>query len=235
MTNTEQPVTLITGTSRGIGRGLAEHYLQKGHLVFGCSRSQGELDHEWYLHYPADVTDEDAVVRMFSEVRKRFGRLDHLIHNAGAAAMNHALTVPMSTVRRLAEVNYLAAFHLGREAAKLMMRRKYGRIVNLVTVAVPLKLEGEAAYVASKAATLSLTQVLAREFAPFGVTVNAVGPGPVDTDLIRGVPGEKIQRVLQKQAVPRLTTVADIARTIDFFLDPACSMVTGQTIYLGGV
>ncbi|GAB4111004.1 MAG: SDR family oxidoreductase [Acidobacteriota bacterium] len=232
---TDVPVTLITGTSRGIGLGLAEHCLAQGHVVLGCSRHGVDLQHEHYRHFSLDVTDERAVTGMFSEVRREFGRLDHLIHNAGSAAMNHALTVPMTTVRRLMEVNYLAAFHLCREAAKLMLKRKYGRIVNLVTVAVPLRLEGEAAYVASKAATLSLTQVLAREFAPFGITINAVGPGPVETDLIRGVPEEKIRRLLQMQAIHRMTTPADIARVIDFFLDPACSMVTGQTIYLGGV
>jgi 3-oxoacyl-[acyl-carrier protein] reductase len=235
VTEGDRPTTLITGTSRGIGRGLAQHYLGKGHVVVGCSRHAADLQHERYHHFPADVTDEKAVTGMLSEVRRRFGRLDHLIHNAGSAAMNHALTVPMSTVRWLMEVNYLAAFHLSREAAKLMLKRRYGRIVNLVTVAVPLRLEGEAAYVASKAATVSLTEVLAREFAPFGITVNAVGPGPVETDLIRSVPQEKIERVLQMQAIHRLSTVEDIARTIDFFLDPAGSMITGQTIYLGGV
>lgn len=232
---TDRPVTLITGTSRGIGLALAEHCLARGHMVLGCSRDGVDLQHERYRHFSLDVTDECAVTGMFSEVRREFGRLDHLIHNAGSAAMNHALIVPMTTVRRLMEVNYLAAFHLCREAAKLMLKRKYGRIVNLITVAVPLRLEGEAAYVASKAATLSLTQVLAREFAPFGITVNAVGPGPVETDLIRGVPEEKIQGVLQMQAIQRMTTPADIACVIDFFLDPACSMVTGQAIYLGGV
>jgi len=82
---------------------------------------------------------------------------------------------------------------------------------------------------------LSLTQVLAREFAPFGITVNAIGPTPVDTDLIRAVPKPKIEALVERQAVKRMGTVADVDNVIDFFLKPESSFVTGQVIYLGGV
>ncbi len=110
-----------------------------------------------------------------------------------------------------------------------------GRIVNFSTVAVPLALEGEAAYVASKSAVEALTRTLAREFAPFGIRVNAVGPTPVDTDLIRAVPKDKIEALLRRQPLPRLGTYEDVANVVDFFLAPASDFVTGQVIYLGGV
>jgi len=129
----------------------------------------------------------------------------------------------------------VGTFLFSREAAKLMKANGYGRIVNLTTVAVPLKLEGEAIYVASKAAVLSLTQVLARELAEFGITVNAVGPVPIDTDLIRGVPKDKIDRLLARQAIPRLGTFEDVANIIDFYLKRESDFVTGQNLYLGGV
>ena len=116
-----------------------------------------------------------------------------------------------------------------------MRKSKDGRIVNFATVATPLKLEGEAIYAASKAAIVSLTQTLAREYADYGITVNAVGPGPIQTDLIRGVPSEKIETLLMRQAIHRYGTYDDVGNVIDFFLRPQSSFVTGQVIYLGGV
>jgi 3-oxoacyl-[acyl-carrier protein] reductase len=116
-----------------------------------------------------------------------------------------------------------------------MMINKYGRIVNFTTVATPLRLEGEAIYAASKAAVITLTQVLAREFAPFNITVNAIGPTPIDTDLIRSVPAQKISELLRRQAIPRKGELGDVTNAIDFFIRPESNFVTGQVLFLGGI
>lgn len=229
------PVTLITGASRGIGRHLAEHYLARGHRVMGCSRGESNLRDEAYTHISLDVRDEPAVKSLFSLIRKDSGRLDHLINNAGIASMNHSLLTPTSTLDKVFATNVTATFLFSREAAKLMKSRSFGRIVNFTSVAVRLKLEGEAAYVASKAAVESLTEVMAREFASFGVTVNAVGPTPIQTDLIKNVPDDKIEALVRRQAISRIGTVQDVANVIDFFLRPESDFVTGQIVFLGGV
>ncbi len=231
----EVPVTVVTGARKGIGRALAERYLTAGHLVCGCSRQPSDLEHANYHHFELDVADEKAVVEMFAWVRKDFRRLDHLINNAGIASMNHATLVPGSTVHAILATNVVGSFLFAREAAKLMGRRKHGRIVNFATVATPLRLEGESIYAASKAAVVSLTEVLAREFAPMGITVNAVGPTPVPTDLVKSVPEAKMKALLARQAIPRYGTVEDVANVVDFFLRTESDFVTGQTIYLGGV
>lgn len=227
-------VLLITGTSRGIGRGLAEHYLAHGHIVVGCSRKESDLQHDNYRHHCLDVNDEAKAKAMFSAIHREFGRLDGLINNAGIASMNHALLTPVDTVRRILETNFVGTFLMAREASRLMMKRRFGRIVNMATIATPLRLEGESIYAASKAAVVSYTQVLAKEVAPYGVTVNAVGPNPILTDLIAGVPQEKMDRLIQSLPLKRYGELRDVINVIDFFLRPESDNITGQVIYLGG-
>ena len=124
---------------------------------------------------------------------------------------------------------------ISREAAKLMMRRRFGRIVNVTSVAVPLRLEGESVYAASKSALVMYSKILAREVGPFGITVNVVGPSPIETDLIRNVPRDKIDRIVENQAIKRLGRFEDVANVVDFFVSEGSGYVTGQVVYLGGV
>ena len=228
-------MTLITGTRKGIGKYLVEHYITRGHLVVGCSREVPDWTIQGYKHYEADVSDEKAVLQIFSGIRKEYGRLDNLINNAGIASMNHTILTPLSSVHSVLNTNVVGTFLFCREAAKLMQKNKYGRVVNFATVATPLKLEGEALYAASKAAIVTLTQILAREFADLGITVNAVGPTPIKTDLIRGVPQAKMDSLLSRQAIREYGTFEDVSNVIDFYLMPESRFVTGQVIYLGGV
>ena len=228
-------VILITGTSRGIGLALAEHYLAQGDLVCGCSRAPATFAHPSYSHCELDVADEKAVVAMVRGCARRHGRIDALVNNAGIASMNHALLSTAATARAIFATNFHGTFLFCREAAKVMVRAKQGRIVNFATVATPLRLEGESLYAASKAAVESFTQVLARELGPTGVTVNAVGPTPVPTDLIKNVPKAKMDALLARQAIPRFGAVADVINVVDFFLAPGSGFVTGQVVYLGGV
>jgi 3-oxoacyl-[acyl-carrier protein] reductase len=231
----DPPVMLITGTRKGIGRYLAEYYAQGGYQVIGCSRKPTAYQAGNYHHFCLDVADEAQVKTMFSQIKKTYGGLSILINNAGIAGLNHFLLTPINSARNILDVNVIGTFLLCREAAKLMQQKKYGRIVNFTTVAVPLKLEGEAVYAASKAAVVTFTQVIARELADFGITVNAIGPTPVKTDLIRAVPPEKIDNLIKAQAIRRFGEFRDISNVIDFFIKPESDFVTGQVIYLGGI
>jgi 3-oxoacyl-[acyl-carrier protein] reductase len=231
----DRQVMVITGARKGIGRFLAEHYVQHGFDVVGCSRAPSDLQMSGYRHYCLDVADEPAVKQMFLDVSRKFGRADVLVNNAGIAAMNHFLLTPLSTAQKLVNTNFLGTFLFCREAAKLMQRNRFGRIVNFATVATPLNLEGEAVYAATKAAVESLTRTLARELAGFNITVNAVGPTPVKTDLTRSVPPEKLEALIARQAIQRFGELRDIQNVIDFFIQAESDFITGQVIFLGGI
>jgi 3-oxoacyl-[acyl-carrier protein] reductase len=228
-------VMIITGTRKGIGRYLVQYYLKKGYTVVGCSREPLVEELPGYEHFCLDVTDEPKVLEMVRLVAARHKKIDVLINNAGIASMNHILLTPGSVVQKILATNVLGTFLFVREAAKIMIKQRYGRIVNFVTVATPLQLEGEAIYASSKAAIASMTEVAARELSSFNITVNAIGPTPVETDLIKSVPKDKIRSLIERQAIKRMGQFCDISNVIDFFISRDSDFVTGQTVYLGGI
>jgi 3-oxoacyl-[acyl-carrier protein] reductase len=228
-------IVVITGSRKGIGRHLTEYYLEKGNIVIGCSRDESDLKTDRYYHFQTDVSDEDSVNAFYKNVRKEFKQIDVLINNAGAASMNHFMLTPVSTAKKLMDLNYLGTYLCVRAFVNLLKKSENPRIINFSTVAVPLILEGEIAYIASKSAVEAFTRGLAKELAQFKITVNAVGPAPVDTDLISRVPQEKIDSLMAKQAIHRKAEFSDISNVIDFFISPTSNFITGQIIYLGGV
>jgi len=228
-------IIIITGTRKGIGRYLAEQYLQEGDIVYGCSRRICDIEHLNYHHTRLDVSEETEVVSFVRNVYKNHKRIDVLINNAGCASMNHFLLTPYDTAKKVFNTNFFGTFLMCREVAKFMVKAKGGRIVNYSTVAVALNLHGELVYSASKAAIEQLTRVLADEIGGSGVTVNAVGPTPIDTDLIKNVPEDKLQDLLSHQCIKRFGQFEDVKNVIDFFIKPESNFITAQTIYLGGV
>ncbi|RDU73622.1 SDR family NAD(P)-dependent oxidoreductase [Helicobacter aurati] len=245
-------VFIVTGTRKGIGKALSEYYLSRGGIVCGCARKHASITHNNYRHFCVDVHNEKAVTAMVRSVKKEFGQIDILLNNAGIASMNHILTTPYKTMQDIFATNVFGSFLFLREVAKSMSQsyKKISRdstmrnaevwqmpfrIVNFATIATALRLEGEAAYSASKAAIINLTQICAKELSSFGITVNAIAPTPVSTDLIKNVPIEKLNALVASQAIKRFGQIADIANSIDFFIHPRSDFITGQILYLGGV
>jgi 3-oxoacyl-[acyl-carrier protein] reductase len=222
---------LITGTSAGLGRALAERLLADGWTVHGFARGAQAVVHERFKAHAVDVTDENAVRGAVASVASS-GRIDLLINNAGAAALNAFLLTPGAVAESLMRVNYLGAFHCLQAVGKVMVRQRAGRIINLTTVAVPLSLEGEAAYVASKAAVEALTKVAAKELAHSGIIVSAVGFGPIDTELTRAVPKPALVKINTAIGRPEGTTMGQAA---DFLLSHLRSAEAGRVEYLGKI
>lgn len=228
-------VVVITGSSKGIGQELSKYYLNKGFIVVGCSRNSATIEDKNYRHFILDISDEKSVVNMIRSVKKEFKKIDILLNNAGIASMNHFLTTSFSSVQNIFATNFFGTFLFTREVAKIMMKQNFGRVVNYTTVASAFRLEGEAIYAASKSAIENFTQTIAKELASFNITVNAIGPTPIKTDLIKAVPQNKIDELLEKQAIKRFGNFEDIKNVIDFFIDEKSDFITGQIIYLGGV
>jgi 3-oxoacyl-[acyl-carrier protein] reductase len=228
-------VVLITGASKGIGYHLSKYFLNIGSIVIGCSRSESNLIDDYYSHYCLDVANEQQVTELFMKIRKDFGRLDILINNAGMASMNHSILTPLSTVNKLLNTNFIGTFLFSRQAVKLMKKNNFGRIINFTTVAVPLNVEGEAVYASSKSAIEQFTKVFSKEVASMGITVNAIGPTPIETDLIKAVPKTKIEELINQQGIKRLGSFEDVTNVLSFFVDCKSDFITGQIIYLGGV
>ncbi len=229
-------VVVITGAGRGIGKALTHHCLSQGCRVIGCSRSPVEMDSEGYRHVCLDVADEGKVKEMFADIRRNEGRVDILINNAGVTSMNHAVLTPSRTVRDIFDTNVLGAFLCSREAVKLMQKHRFGRIVNMSTVAVALAPAGTSIYGASKAALEQFSRVLAREVASYGITVNALSLAPVkDSGMVEVISDEGLAETIDRTIARRWITFEDIAHAVDFLVSPKSDTITGQTICVGGV
>ncbi len=226
---------IITGTSRGIGLHLANHFLAKKWNVIGISRGNNGITHPNYAHLNCDLTSEESINDCLKSIKKIFKKCDALINNAGIASMNHVMFTTYKSAEKIFSTNFISSFVFTREISKIMMKSNFGRIVNISSVAVPLRLEGEAIYASSKAAIEMFTKITAKELAPFNITVNAVGPSPVNTNLISSIPKEKIDKLIGNQAIKKYGKVEDISNVIDFFLDVKSDNISGQVIYLGGI
>jgi 3-oxoacyl-[acyl-carrier protein] reductase len=222
---------VVTGASRGLGRFCAEQLHARGYRVVGVGRNpDAKAPFEIRL---ADVSDADSVVAALKDLR-RDQSVYALINAAGIASMNLVLTTPAETVKRIIETNLVGTIFCCQQIAPALVKRGVGRIINFSTLGVPLAIKGEAIYIASKAGVEGFTRVFARELAPHGVTVNAIAPGPIDTALIAKVPKEKVDAVVRQQIIPRQGTPEDVWNIVSQLLAPESSMISGQTLVVGG-
>jgi 3-oxoacyl-[acyl-carrier protein] reductase len=161
--------------------------------------------------------------------------VDVLVNCAAVLTSIHAMLMPAERAEEMVRTNFLGGFYVSREAAKLMRKRKSGRIINIGSMAVALEPVGDSIYAATKAASMTLTGVLAKELASYEVTVNTVAVSALETDMLRQLPREQVDRVVAGLPLARMATLDDITNVIDFFASPASGYVTAQTIFLGGV
>ena len=157
------------------------------------------------------------------------------INAAGVASMNMAVTTDESTVKKLIHINLVGTIYCCQLFAPIMLRQKLGSFINFSTIAVALALKGESVYVASKAGVEAFSRTFAREMADFNVRVNCIAPGPISTDLLKGVTDTQIEKITSQQVIPRQFQKSDVCDLVELLLDEKAKSLSGQVLNVGGV
>lgn len=238
-------VVLVTGSSRGIGRACIERFAEAGaRVVINALHHPEEADvllqqlqerfPEQSMKIVADVTDENQVQQLFDTVLERWGRLDVLVNNAGIHRDQLLMRMPLERFQEVIDVNLKSLFLCCKQASRIMLKQKSGKIVNIASVVGRTGNAGQSNYAASKAGVIAFTQSLAQELAPRQIAVNAVAPGFIDSDMTRHFNADQREKLLQKIPQGRFGRCEEVAEVVLFLSSDRCRYVTGQTLNVDG-
>lgn len=223
---------IITGASKGLGKSIAENLSQKGEEVIGLSRSSCSPNISFI---ECDVGNYNSVKEVSKIIKKKGKPIKALINAAGIAAMNMALTTDEKTVEKIIQTNLIGTIFACQLLAPLMLRNKRGLIINFSTIAVALGIKGESIYAASKAGVETFTRVFAREMSDFNIRVNCIAPGPIKTDLLKGVSDFQINKIISQQILAKQFKKSDICNLVELLIDDRASSLSGQILHVGGI
>lgn len=237
-------IALVTGAGRGIGRAIALALAKDGVDVavnYSGSREAAQQTVQEILALgqravavQAYIAREDECIRMFQEVREQLGNVDILVNNAGITRDNLAVRMSEAEFMQVIDTNLKGAFFCMKLAGKEMMKKRYGRIINISSISGVRGNAGQINYCAAKAGVIGMTKCLAKELASRGVTVNAVAPGYIDTQMTAILPDKVKENVLAEIPLGRIGAPEDIAHAVVFLASDGASYVTGQTISVDG-
>lgn len=239
----ENMVCIVTGAAQGIGKGIAQRLAGQGANVVIADLNE-ELAIQTGQDLPGnamgvrvDVTDRVAVDAMVEQVLEKYGRIDVLVNNAGWDKISPFLDLDIEEWHKIIAINLYGPLHTCQAVGKKMVKQKHGTIINIGSDAARVGSSGEAVYSACKGGIVAFTKTIAREFSRYGVTANAVCPGPADTPLFAGISEEnpKLRESLER-AIPlrRLAQPDDLANAVAFLANPDSSYITGQTLSVSG-
>ena len=231
----DKKTILITGAGRGIGKMLASHYLSTGsYNVVGISKAS-EPDLEFDFFENICVEDSGQIAKLFSDLKKLNMEPDIVINNASVLTSQYAMIMTSSQAEDMISTNLLGTFLVSKEAAKHMRRKRFGRIINISSMAASLEPAGDSVYAATKMAVQTLANVFARELGSLGITCNSLGVTAIETDMLNQLPRDKIDEIINDLRIPRYAKLEDIINVINFFISPDSDYITAQTLYLGGI
>ena len=223
---------IVTGASRGLGQAITERLIERGEEVIGLARNTSGLK---INAIECDVSDYASVKNASKEVKRMKKPVKAFINAAGVASMNMAVTTDESTVQKLIQTNLVGTIYCCQLFAPIMLRQKQGSFINFSTIAVALALKGESVYAASKAGVESFSRTFAREMADFNVRVNCIAPGPIRTDLLRGITDAQIEKITSQQLIQKQFQKSDVCDLVELLLDEKATSLSGQVLNVGGV
>src|SRR5205085_1399069 len=185
-------VALVTGSRRGVGKIITDHLLREGATVVGIAKGESTIEHASYHHVRADVAEPAAIAAAFATLKTLVPTIDIVVNNAAVLTSQYAMIMPPAAAQAMVNVNLLAPFLISREAAKLMRKSKWGRIINIGSMAASLEPIGDSMYAATKAGLSTLANVMAREFGAMNVTCNTLAITAIESDMLSQLPRDKI-------------------------------------------
>ncbi|HHH44857.1 MAG TPA: 3-oxoacyl-ACP reductase FabG, partial [Gammaproteobacteria bacterium] len=236
-------IALVTGASRGIGQAIALQLGKQGASVIGTATTekgaaaiQSTFDEQGVqgLGLALNVTQADSIDSAMKQIRDRFGNPTVLVNNAGITRDNLLMRMKDDEWNDVIETNLGSVFRLSKACLRGMMKARRGRIINIASVVGATGNPGQANYCAAKAGMIGFTKSLAREVGSRGITVNAVAPGFIDTDMTRALPDEQRDVLITQVPLGRLGAVDDIAHAVVFLASAQAAYITGETLHVNG-
>jgi len=234
---------VVTGGTRGIGLAIARALAEDGASVVVSGRDAARLESAVSeleglgaaaVGVAADQSKREDCDRLVDAAKERFGRIDVLVNNAGITRDQLLVRMKDDEWDQVVDTNLRGVFLMTRAAAKLMMRQKTGRIINITSTAGAMGNPGQVNYSAAKAGVIGLTKAAARELAHWNILVNAVAPGLIETDMTAGLPGAAREALLQQVPLKRIGAAREVAEVVRFLAGDGAAYVTGQTIHVNG-
>ena len=223
---------IVTGANRGLGQAITNRLIEKGEEVLGLARNTTGMSIDAVT---CDVSDYSSVKNASKEVKRKKKPVKAFINAAGVASMNMAVTTDEATVQKLIQTNLVGTIYCCQLFAPIMLRQKYGSFINFSTIAVALALKGESVYAASKAGVETFSRTFAREVADFNVKVNCIAPGPILTDLLRGITDAQIKKIISQQVITKQFQKSDVCDLVELLIDEKAGSLSGQVLNIGGV
>lgn len=232
----EQKVALVTGASRGIGKAIAQQLAQQGITVVGTATTEAgaAMINEFANGMVLDVTSQESIDNLLTTMAAKFGMPTILVNNAGITADNLFIRMKDDEWDKVINANLTGVFKVTRACIRHMLKARWGRIVNISSIVAFTGNAGQPNYSAAKSGMIGLTKSIAQEVATRGITVNAVAPGFIETDMTKDLSDEQQAKLLQHIPMARMGHASDIAQTVQFLVSEGAGYITGETIHVNG-